>query len=100
MPATEAPATEAPAATDTATTDSTATAGVPVTGAATVNISESADFGSILVDDTGMSLYVFMADTQDSGTSTCGDDDGCAAECRLLSAMAIPLLVKAWMPPC
>jgi predicted lipoprotein with Yx(FWY)xxD motif len=80
MPATEMPATEAPAATDTATTDMTPTAGVPVTGAATVNVSESADFGSILVDGTGRSLYVFMADTQDSGTSACGDDDGCAAE--------------------
>ena len=75
---TEMPATEAPAATDTATTESTA--GVPVTGAATVNVSEAADFGSILVDSTGMSLYVFLADTQDSGRSTCGDDDGCAAE--------------------
>jgi predicted lipoprotein with Yx(FWY)xxD motif len=72
MPATEMPATEAPAATDTA--------GVPVTGAATVDVSESADFGSILVDGTGMSLYVFLADTQNGGTSTCGDDDGCAAE--------------------
>jgi predicted lipoprotein with Yx(FWY)xxD motif len=71
---TEAPATEAPS------TDATATGGVPVTGGATVNVSESADHGSILVDGNGMSLYVFMADTQNGGTSACGDDDGCAEE--------------------
>jgi predicted lipoprotein with Yx(FWY)xxD motif len=69
--ATEAPATEAPA--------ETATGGVPVTGAATVAVSESADFGSILVDGEGMSLYVFMADTQDAGTSACTDAE-CTAE--------------------
>ena len=74
VPATEAPATEAPS------TEATATGGVPVTGGATVNVSESADYGSILVDGNGMSLYVFMADTQNGGTSACGDDDGCAAE--------------------
>lgn len=69
--ATEAPATEAPA--------ETATGGVPVTGAATVEVSESADFGSILVDGEGMSVYVFMADTQDAGTSACTDAE-CTAE--------------------
>jgi len=78
--ATEASATEAPTATEAPATDATATGGVPVTGGATVNVSESADYGSILVDANGMSLYVFMADTQNGGTSTCGDDDGCAAE--------------------
>lgn len=94
-PATEAPATDAatepPAATDTATTEMTATAGVPVTGEATVNVSESADFGSILVDGAGMSLYVFMADTQNSGTSTCGDDDGCATEWPPLVSQGAPV---------
>ena len=87
MPATEMPATEAPATEVTATeapaTEApaeTATGAVPVTGAATVEVSESTDFGTILVDGEGMSLYVFMADTQNDGTSTCGDDDGCAAE--------------------
>jgi predicted lipoprotein with Yx(FWY)xxD motif len=64
--ATEAPATEAPA--------ETATAAVPVTGAASVEVSESADFGPILVDSAGMSLYLFTKDTQDSGTSTCTGD--------------------------
>ena len=81
---TEPPASTEPAVTDTQSADTpsaeTPTLGVPVTGAATVNVSESTDFGSILVDGEGMSLYVFMADTQDSGTSTCGDDDGCATE--------------------
>lgn len=72
MPATEMPATEAPAATDTATTD--ATAGVPVTGAATVNVAEVGTFGQALVDGEGRSLYLFTNDTQDSGTSSCTGD--------------------------
>jgi predicted lipoprotein with Yx(FWY)xxD motif len=53
---------------------------VPVTGAATVNVSESTDFGPVLVNGEGMSLYVFLADTQNGGTSACGDDDGCTTE--------------------
>ena len=72
MPATEMPATEASAATDTATTD--ATAGVPVTGAATVNVTEVGTFGQALVDGEGRSLYLFTNDTQDSGTSSCTGD--------------------------
>src|SRR6185503_13439112 len=59
-PPTEAPATEVTA---TKAPAETATGAVPVTGAATVKVSESADFGSILVDGEGMSLYVFMDDT-------------------------------------
>ena len=95
---TEALVTEAPVATDTAsvatdtaTVDETATVSVPVTGDATVNVSESTDFGSILVDSNGMSLYVFMADTQDSGTSACGDDDGCATEWPPLTSDGDPV---------
>jgi predicted lipoprotein with Yx(FWY)xxD motif len=75
-PPTEAPATEATVA-ETATSEApaeTATGGVPVIGAASVEVSESADFGSILVDGEGMSLYLFTKDTQDSGTSTCTGD--------------------------
>ena len=77
---TEAPATEAPATEVTATEApaETPTGGVPVTGAVTVDVSESADFGPILVDGEGMSLYLFTKDTQNSGTSTCTDD--CLAE--------------------
>ena len=73
--ATEPVATDtASVATDTATVEETATVSVPVTGAATVNVSESTDFGPILVDGEGMSLYLFTNDTQDSGTSTCTGD--------------------------
>src|SRR5687768_13605570 len=75
-PPTEVPATEV-TATEAATTEApaeTATGGVPVTGAATVEVSESADFGPILVDSAGMSLYLFTNDTQNSGASTCADD--------------------------
>ena len=67
-------------ATATGAADETATSSIPVTGAATVNVSESTEFGPILVDGDGFSLYLFMADTQNSGTSTCGDDDGCTTE--------------------
>src|SRR5688572_31970664 len=70
-PATEAPATEAPA---TEAPAESPTVGVPVTGAATVEVSESADFGPILVDGQGTSLYLFTNDTQNSGASTCADD--------------------------
>jgi predicted lipoprotein with Yx(FWY)xxD motif len=76
--ATEPPAATEPAATDTQAAAESPTAGVPVTGGATVNVSESADFGSILVDAEGRSLYFFMSDTADSGTSACTGD--CAVE--------------------
>jgi predicted lipoprotein with Yx(FWY)xxD motif len=49
----------------------TPTTGIPVTGSATVNVSETADFGPVLVNDEDYSLYVFLNDTQNSGTSTC-----------------------------
>lgn len=76
-PATGSPAAETPAAEET-TPAETATLGVPVTGAATVQVSETTDFGSILVNGEGFSLYAFISDTQDSGTSACTGD--CAAE--------------------
>lgn len=63
-----------PPAGETATTEPGAeapTVGVPVTGAATVDVSESAEFGNALVNGEGFSLYLFMNDTQDSGISTC-----------------------------
>jgi len=81
---TEPSATETAGATAEATAtgaaDETATSSIPVTGAVTVNVSESTEFGPILVDGDGFSLYLFMADTQNSGSSTCGDDDGCTEE--------------------
>ena len=61
------------------------------TGAATVNVSESTTYGPILVSGEGMSLYLFMADTQNSGTSTCGDDDGCATEWPPLLTVGDPV---------
>jgi predicted lipoprotein with Yx(FWY)xxD motif len=95
MAATE-PATTEPSTTETAASPEatstgaaeTPTAGVPVTGAVTISVSESADYGPILVNSEGMSLYLFMADTQDSGSSTCGDDDGCATDWPPLTCTA------------
>jgi predicted lipoprotein with Yx(FWY)xxD motif len=74
---TETPLAESPT-TEATTAAETPTGAVPVTGSATVNVSETADFGPILVDGEGYSLYVFMNDTQNSGASTC--TDACATE--------------------
>ena len=74
VPPTEAPATDAATEAATEAPAETATGGAPVTGAASVEVSESADFGPILVDGAGMSLYLFTNDTQNSGASTCADD--------------------------
>ncbi|RPJ24975.1 MAG: hypothetical protein EHM33_16050 [Chloroflexi bacterium] len=87
---TESPvATESPAATEPPVATESPTAGVPVTGEATVMTSESAEFGPILVDGNGFALYVFMNDTQDSGTSACADD--CAAEWPPLASQGTPV---------
>lgn len=77
--ATEAPtetaaATEPPVATDTQAAAETPTAGVPVTGAATVNVSDVGTFGPALVDAEGRTLYLFTNDTQNSGASACSGD--------------------------
>ena len=77
-PVTEPPATESPAATEPPVATDTATAGVPVTGAATVNVAEVGTFGQALVDSKGRSLYLFTNDIQNSGASSCMDD--CLAE--------------------
>jgi predicted lipoprotein with Yx(FWY)xxD motif len=86
---TEMTATESPAVTDAPTTEATATGGVPVTGEATVNVSESDEFGSYLVDGTGSALYVFMNDTPDSGTSACTGD--CAVDWPPLISQGAPV---------
>ena len=89
---TDTSATESPVATDAATVAETATVSVPVTGGNTVSVSdtvrvsEAADFGPILVDSNGLSLYLFMNDTQDSGTSTCTAD--CLVEWPALTCAA------------
>lgn len=54
-PSTQAPAAQAPAA-------------VPPTGPATIDLGKNAKFGSILVDDKGMSLYLFTNDTPNKPT--------------------------------
>ena len=81
-----AEATELP--TDTAAAE-TPTVGVPVTGEATVNVSDVGTFGSVLVDGDGRSLYAFMADTQDGGTSACTDAE-CMAEWPPLASQGAP----------
>ena len=57
-PATEPAATEPPAA-------------VPVTGAAVVNLRQNEDLGSFLVDEQGMTLYLFTKDSPN--TTVCYD---------------------------
>jgi len=65
----------APGASDGATSEASPSAEEsPAAVAATVQLGES-DLGSILVDDDGMTLYLFESDTD--GSSTCYDD--CAA---------------------
>ncbi|MGE5251691.1 MAG: hypothetical protein ACM3QS_15925 [Bacteroidota bacterium] len=79
VPPTSAPATEAPTMAPTvAPAPATSQPPVPVTGAAAmVNMASSAQFGPILVDDKGMSLYLFLKDTPNTGASSCYDK--CAA---------------------
>ena len=60
---TTAPATSAPATQPAAV--------VPVTGAANVTVSQNDTLGSFLVDDKGMTLYLFTKDTPN--TSNCYD---------------------------
>ena len=70
-------------------TAETPTLSVPVTGEATVNVSESTTYGSILVDGEGLSLYLFTNDTQNGGASTCYDD--CAVEWPPLLSDSVPV---------
>ena len=60
---TTVPPTQPPAATEPAA--------VPVTGAATVNLGQNDDLGSFLVDDKGMTLYLFTKDSPN--TTVCYD---------------------------
>jgi predicted lipoprotein with Yx(FWY)xxD motif len=68
----QATSTTAPAATEPPSTEPPATepaAVVPVTGAAVVNLGQNDELGSFLVDEKGMSLYLFTKDTPN--TSNC-----------------------------
>src|SRR5262247_1586831 len=58
-------------------------------GEATLNVSETPEFGSILVNSDGFSLYVFMQDTQNAGVSTCTAD--CAVEWTPLMSLGAPI---------
>lgn len=78
-----ATATEPPAATESPT------AGVPVTGEATVNVSEVGTYGSALVDGSGRTLYLFTNDTQNSGASACTGD--CLTEWPPLLSQGTPV---------
>lgn len=70
VPPTVAAPTEAATSAPEAT--AAATSALPVTGTgATVAMTSSADFGPILVDDKGMTLYLFEKDTPN--TSNCYD---------------------------
>ncbi|HEX5809252.1 MAG TPA: hypothetical protein VFY25_11340 [Anaerolineales bacterium] len=73
-----AAATEPPVATDTQAAAESPTVGVPVTGAATVSVSDVGTFGAGLVDAQGRTLYLFTNDTQNSDASACSGD--CLAE--------------------
>jgi len=82
--ATEAPpttaATEAPPTT-------AATEAPPTTGAATVNIGDTS-LGKVLVDDAGLTLYIFTADG--AGTSVCEGD--CLVNWPALGSTGSPTL--------
>lgn len=82
-----AEAAASPAATDTQAAE-TPTLSVPVTGAATVSVSEVGTFGSVLVDDQGRVLYLFTNDTQNGGASSCADD--CAVTWPPLTSQDAP----------
>ena len=85
---TEIPAaTVSPATTDTGVAE-TPTGGIPVTGEVTLNVSQSTEFGPILVDEEGLSLYIFMKDTQNGESSACNDD--CAVEWPPLLSQGSP----------
>ena len=70
-PVSEAPASEAPASEAPSSEAPASASGAPAAGAATVAVAES-DFGPILVDAEGKTLYMFKPDT--AGEPTCYDD--------------------------
>lgn len=87
METTEPAMTESPAVTGTAGATEPATTepageteepgatGIPVTGPAAVMVSNLENYGPALVDGNGMALYMYTEDTQNSGTSTCVDEE-------------------------
>jgi predicted lipoprotein with Yx(FWY)xxD motif len=56
----------------------------PSASMSTVNVADNSQYGSILVDQNGMTLYMFTNDTQGAGTSACSG--ACAALWPALAA--------------
>jgi predicted lipoprotein with Yx(FWY)xxD motif len=56
----------------------------PSASMSTVNVADNSQYGSILVDQNGMTLYMFTNDTQGAGTSACSG--ACAALWPALTA--------------
>jgi len=83
-------ASPVPEATNTGTADETPTAAIPVTGEPTINVSQSTEFGPILVDAEGLSLYLFTKDTQGGESSSCNDE--CAMEWLPLLSQGSPIV--------
>lgn len=79
--AVETPTTEA---TEAATEAATSTTGVSVMTSTSADVAEP-----FLVDQDGMSLYIFTDDTQNSGTSACTDSE-CTTEWPPLIVTATP----------
>jgi predicted lipoprotein with Yx(FWY)xxD motif len=76
---TSAVATGSPVATVTQSAEPTAIGGIPVTGdEETLKATLSDQYGPIIVDNEGRSLYLFMSDTQNGDSSACTED--CATE--------------------
>lgn len=75
MESTEPSMTESPVATGSPAATEEGGVGVPVTGPATVQVATLGDYGPALVDGQGMALYLFTEDIQNSGTSTCVDQE-------------------------
>ncbi len=68
-------ATDTP--TDTATDTPTDTPMQTEEGEPTIGLTTIEDYGSVLVDAEGRTVYMFTADTQGAGESACPDIDGC-----------------------
>jgi len=84
---TQAPAPTAAPVTQAAATAAQAPAAATPSGPAMVNIGTNATHGSILVDDKGMSLYLYTKDTPN--TSTCYDKCATAWPALLTNGNAV-----------
>lgn len=69
------PATQTPSVTPTEAASPTATDESPSPTGSEIEIeTSSSDFGEIIVDSEGRTLYLFTNDTQGAGTSVCNGD--------------------------